>query len=202
MNKLDEIVPEYKSENVFIRNIFNRRIFITNDFIYKCFHNECTNILDVGCGNGILSKSLAPNKNYNILAIDSNINLNNKIYSSNLKFKNENILGISYKNKFDCVCALDVLEHIKNIQTAITKIKNSIRGTGLLITSQPTESFFYKIGRLLIKGTTDMSVVGHYYTSKQITDNITINGFRLLERRGIYFLCFKLFDICVYEKII
>ena len=78
-------------------------------------------ILDIGCGGGILSYSLAKNK-AKVVGIDPSkklINIaskNTKKYSNNLRFLNITLEEYNRRinNKFDIITCMELIEHVKN----------------------------------------------------------------------------------------
>lgn len=148
---LSEIVPEYSSSFFLVKNLFWNRINYSISF-GNIDNNK--KILDVGCGIGYLLKAIRKkNEECELNGIDFNINVKS-LSISNCKIKIEDVKKLSFENNyFDIVYALDVLEHIKEVEMAIKEIKRVLKPNGKLIITGPTESFFYKFCRFLIKGT-------------------------------------------------
>jgi len=148
---LSDIVPEYNSSFFLVRNLFWDRIKYS---IQLGRINDGKKILDVGCGIGYLLKHIRKkNKKCYIVGIDFNININ-KLSIPDCEFRVEDVTKLSFKDdSFDIVYALDALEHINDIASAINQIKRVLKPNGKLIITGPTESFFYKFCRFLIKGT-------------------------------------------------
>ena len=98
------------------------------------------NILDLGCGGGLVCEPLA-RLNAKVTGIDfieENIKIaKNHAKLSNLKinyfFKNINSLKI--KKKFDIILLLEVLEHLENWENLIYNIKSLLNKNGYLIIS-------------------------------------------------------------------
>ena len=87
---------------------------------------------------------------------------------------------------FDVVFALDILEHIPDIELTMAEIGRVLKTDGMLIVVGPTESAFYKFCRFLIKGTFSMkSGPGggeHFHTIKFLRQRIQELGFSLHEK--------------------
>jgi 2-polyprenyl-3-methyl-5-hydroxy-6-metoxy-1,4-benzoquinol methylase len=110
-------------------------------------------VLDVGCGNGVISRSLGE-LNYNVLGIDVSekaIEKANQLNSlPNVSFK---VLSaeqlVAEGKKYDAVICSEVLEHLHNPETLLKTLYQSLSDNGFLIVtvpngSGPRESFVTK----------------------------------------------------------
>ncbi len=104
---------------------------------------EVGKVLDIGCGEGYIVKSLSLNYNVNINACDFNegvltvanvINPDAKFFAADVSF-----LPIA-DNVYDLVVCCEVLEHLQTPQVALKEIKRVSKGLCLL--SVPYEPFF------------------------------------------------------------
>lgn len=199
---LMEIVPEYYSNSAIVRSLFLSRIKYAIDY---CKEIKSKRILDAGCGDGLFFMNLNKLYTSEMYGIDMNEyveELNNTYPFA--QFKKEDIKKMSFKdNYFDTVSCLDVLEHFKNIDKPIKEIKRVLKKGGYLIVSGPVESFWYKLGRFLIKGKfskeTGPGAGKHYYNIKEINNILLDSGFLLIEERRINILFFNLFDVNLYK---
>ena len=113
--------------------------FILNNFgkLIKKKH-----VLDIGCGGGLISESLAK-INAQVTGIDENIyNIKEakehaKINSLKITYKNQSLDLFFKKNKkkFDLILCLEVLEHVDNVEKTIEKISKLMNPDGTLILS-------------------------------------------------------------------
>ena len=113
--------------------------FILNNFgkLIKKKH-----VLDIGCGGGLISESLAK-INAQVTGIDENIyNIKQakehaKINSLKITYKNQSLDSFFKKNKkkFDLILCLEVLEHVDNVEKTIEKISKLMNRDGTLILS-------------------------------------------------------------------
>jgi 2-polyprenyl-3-methyl-5-hydroxy-6-metoxy-1,4-benzoquinol methylase len=164
--------PAYSHTNYFINKLFWERIKYALKLIQV---NERLDILDFGCGSGILSFILAKD-GHRVIGIDiedipiKNI-LNEIIFPNNFIFIKEEILNLSYIGKFDIIYALDVLEHIENTNLYILKLLSFLKPNGKLIISGPTENLIYQIGRKIA----GRDFTGHYHITNinKIINNIS-----------------------------
>lgn len=116
------------------------KIHSATDLSKKCIDKIHENIkgkkiLDVGCGNGYLLKTLK-NKNLNLNASDIKINHTDKkeFKKFNISYKEEQINDLKYnKNSFDTVICSHTLEHILEINEAYEKLKNIARHTLIIV---------------------------------------------------------------------
>ncbi len=202
--KLDEIVPEYYSKNKHVKKIFFERLKIALDYL-KLVKPE--KVLDAGCGDGLFTskiKETIPSVK-KVVGIDLNKNilvLNEKYDTA--EFKQENLYELNYKNEYDAITVLDVLEHFEDVEPVILNLKNALKDNGYLIVSGPVESFWYKLGRLVIKGSfsdeTGPGAGKHYYNIIGL-DKIIRKHFKRIKRKKIKFLFVHLFDVNLYKKI-
>lgn len=142
--------PAYAHTNPLIDWLFWERIKVSLGQALD--HNGRKKVLDFGGGSGLLSYLLA-NKGYDVICNDVDFRPLNLIkkkidFPDNIEFLEGDILGKSIeKNSIDIIYALDVLEHIDNLDPYIEYFENILSPNGIVIVSGPTENFFYKIGR-------------------------------------------------------
>jgi ubiquinone/menaquinone biosynthesis C-methylase UbiE len=199
--QLKEIVPEYYSNNPLIRKLFLKRIEKSIE-LAEIKDNE--NLLDAGCGDGVLLKNLPKDKKLRCYGIDYNPFVKN-LHIKKCKILVSDIRKLPFvKNFFDKIFCLDILEHIIDIKKALFEIKRVLKKDGLLIVSGPTESLFYKIGRFLTKGTfseREGPCSPHYYNIFDIESILTKNGFKLIKTLNLpSFPIPPLFKILVFIK--
>lgn len=157
MNKISDIGVSndlYYSRNLFAKSIFRGRV--------KCALNLVNplnkTVLDVGCGAGFMAYNLSAN-GARTVACDlrtklkkSNLVLNDLLTDSKIEFGNADIFHLPFKrNSFDIIYALDMLEHLYDVDIALVEIKRVLKDNGFLIVSIPNENIFYRIGRKIIR---------------------------------------------------
>lgn len=148
-----------------------------------------SNILDIGCGVGVLDFYLrkSGNKVFGIdvssKAIKIAKNSATLLFETNLPvFTQSDFLKSNINVKFDAVVMFEVLEHLKNDKEAIQKIGSLLKKDGLLILSSPSiNAPLYKIG-LLDKFDAD---VGHLrrYSRMSLIKLIEENGFKFVDSK-------------------
>ena len=102
-------------------------------------------IMDLGCGNGILSNQLEDKFSVKIDRVDSNLNtlkLNKKVKGRlicyDISKKNER-----YKNYYDYIFLFDVIEHVKYDSKFIENTLFHLKNKGLLIINVPSLQILY-----------------------------------------------------------
>ena len=132
-------------------------------------------VLDIGCGNsfllGVLSKR--GKKTFGIENDKELINLSIRINPElNILHGAAEDIDRIFKKKVDAITIIDVLEHIKNDDEQIKKIKNHLNDEGLLIIVVPAYAFLY--------GNRD-EIFGHYrrYSKSRLIKLLFENGFKI-----------------------
>lgn len=111
----------------------------------KVILNKKKKIMDLGCGNGILSNQLEDKFSVKIDRVDSNLNtlkLNKKVKGRlicyDISKKNE-----KYKNYYDYIFLFDVIEHVKYDSKFIENTLFHLKNKGLLIINVPSLQILY-----------------------------------------------------------
>ena len=140
-NIFDELSNEWWNEtgNFEALHSFNpiRIKFILN-LIGKSI--KSLNILDIGCGGGILCEPLA-RLGANVTGIDENkkaiLVAREHAKKMNLKinYKLGNITDINFQKKFDVITCMEVLEHVDSVDLLIKKSRESLNNGGFFVGS-------------------------------------------------------------------
>ena len=115
-----------------------RMEYIKNQFKYKNFNN--LQILDIGCGGGLVTESLSRlgAKVTGIDFIENNIRVAKKhSKNNNLKiiYKCVDAEKLEFKNKFDVIILFEILEHLEDWPNFISKIKLNLKKNGKILLS-------------------------------------------------------------------
>ena len=102
-------------------------------------YEDRTDFLEIGCGNGEVSRYIAKTYMGSVTAtdidsgqIDANLKVKDRI--SNLTFKVADAVNLPYENdSFDVVISFGVLHHIEGWQKALSEIDRVLRPGGYII---------------------------------------------------------------------
>ena len=147
---LDEAAfPAYSNPNPLMNFLFWERLSRVMQYIEK--KGKFGSVLDFGCGSGVMLPFLSQQAD-EVLAVDIDLEPLHRL-EEHIKF-NENIrFSDSYKDiekgSLDLVIALDVLEHVDNLDEIFAELASLLKRGGEIIVSGPTENIFYKLGRFL-----------------------------------------------------
>ncbi len=155
-------------------------------------HRDRLSILDVGCGTGKLTEELS--RYGEVIGIDRAKEAINFCRQRGLKNIAENsIENYNTDKQFNCVVALDVLEHCQDDIKAIEKIYSLLEKNGIAIIFVPALKLFW--------GKWD--VANHHfrrYNYKELSDKFGGAGFEILTQS--YFNFFLAPLIFITKKII
>ena len=133
----DETSRKYFSRSTKrIANLFIKNILKT----LKEFNAK--SILDIGCGTGYITKKIKNSLDVEIVGCDINtdrLSIASKTFGKELVIAD--ITKLPFKDSgFDAVIALDLIEHLSDINTAIGEIKRVLKN--YVIITVPNEPFF------------------------------------------------------------
>ena len=147
---LDEAAfPAYSNPNPLMNFLFWERLSRVMQYIEK--KEKFGSVLDFGCGSGVMLPFLSQQAE-EVLAVDIDLEPLHRLeehieFNENIRFSN------TYKNietgSLDLVIALDVLEHVDNLDEVFADLSSLLKTGGEIIISGPTENIFYKLGRFL-----------------------------------------------------
>jgi 2-polyprenyl-3-methyl-5-hydroxy-6-metoxy-1,4-benzoquinol methylase len=146
-------LPAYAHKNPIIDYIFWSRVKTAYNYAKQNVEPN-GKILDFGCGTGLLTYALAKN-GFKVTGSDVEFApldlMKQRIdYPEEINFIKGDLLFQSIpKSSFDLIIALDVLEHVSNLDDYISLFKSILKPNGVIVVSGPTESKLYKLGRKL-----------------------------------------------------
>ncbi len=183
--------------------------------------NKKLKILDVGCGGGLVSESLAK-LGFDVTGIDfveKNIEVA-KLHSSKKKLKirylKRDIEKNFVKDKFDIIIIFELLEHLEDWKDFLSKIKRNLNKNGIIIISTINRNIISKflaisVAENLLKWVPKNT---HQYDKfirpNEIDDLLKKNKFHFMNKKGLIFDPFS-FDwklsnntsinyFCTYKK--
>ncbi|ETO91829.1 MAG: 3-demethylubiquinone-9 3-O-methyltransferase [Candidatus Xenolissoclinum pacificiensis L6] len=115
------------------------RVDYITKIIKKIYNNSEIEILDVGCGGGILTEKLAENSLYKVTGIDpieNNINVA-KTHKQDLKidYHATTIENFTTNKSFDVICIMEVLEHVSDLESFLKSVLQHLKKNGILFFS-------------------------------------------------------------------
>ena len=112
-------------------------------------------ILDLGCGGGLVSESLS-RLGANVTGIDfvkNNIEIAKQhSYKKKLKinYKYANIETLKIKNKYDVIIMYEILEHLNDWETFLLKISKNLKNKGILVISTINRNILSKFAAIYL----------------------------------------------------
>jgi 2-polyprenyl-3-methyl-5-hydroxy-6-metoxy-1,4-benzoquinol methylase len=154
----EQALPAYTNPNPLMRWVFWKRVRTVIQYLDRLSpFNTC---MDFGCGLGTMIPYLQSKSN-TVLAVDLNIRPLEEIAGtagwSNIVFSTGFDGLESYSGRLDMILAMDVLEHVIDLEDTIQNFARLLKPTGFLLISGPTENGFYRLGRMLA------GYSGHYH---------------------------------------
>jgi 2-polyprenyl-3-methyl-5-hydroxy-6-metoxy-1,4-benzoquinol methylase len=152
--RLDEAgFPAYSHPNPLINWLFWQRLRTAMNYIEK--HGPYENVLDFGCGSGVMLSFLAQHSQQ-VIAMDIDLVPLARVkeyipLAENVQVLDANQVSISQltPKSFELINALDVLEHVDDLPRTLSELLNLLKPSGRLLVSGPTENILYQIGRKL-----------------------------------------------------
>jgi 2-polyprenyl-3-methyl-5-hydroxy-6-metoxy-1,4-benzoquinol methylase len=143
--------PAYTDPNPLIRFLMWRRVVLALREFDRL--GPCDQVLDFGCGSGILLHLLAPLAK-RVVGADVDLRPLRGMEKTMPLPSNVTLIDTGREplasqpdNRFDCVFAMEVLEHIDDLKETLQTLRRITRPGGTVIFSGPTENVAYRIGR-------------------------------------------------------
>jgi 2-polyprenyl-3-methyl-5-hydroxy-6-metoxy-1,4-benzoquinol methylase len=122
-----------------IRWLYQRRYVQTAEALEPQAHSR---ILEIGCGSGILYPTLKNLGFYVGLDLHSRLNLVKRKLGG--EYVKGDLRHLPFKRKFDCVICLSVLEHIKELDTALDEVGKVAKDEARLVFGIPHDNLLVK----------------------------------------------------------
>lgn len=140
--------------------------------------------LDLGCGDGKIA-FLAAKQGYKVIAVDKHLKIvlpHKSNLLANLKFIQSSIEDFNPQQQFDIITMYHVLEHVKDPELVLKRVKSWLRRKGVLILEVPlvgnwTEKFLKKDYFIYY----DKSH-RHFFTKKKLLALIEKSGFKVVTK--------------------
>jgi len=137
LHMFNPIRIEYITDNI------KKHLKIENN---KNFFLEGLNILDIGCGGGLISEPMA-RLGANVTGIDAsekNINvarLHSKKSGLQINYLNKSPENLNEKEKYDIILNLEIVEHVEDVNLYIRSCYKLLKKNGIMFTATLNRSF-------------------------------------------------------------
>ena len=123
------------------------RINYVKNMVFSKFKNsfENLNLLDVGCGGGIICEPLS-RLGFKVTGIDGNkkaieVAVNHsKKNNLTINYINSSIEKQKFKEKFNIITCMEVIEHVESLEKFIISLKKNLKPGGIIIGSTINKS--------------------------------------------------------------
>lgn len=188
----EQALPAYTNPNPLMRYLFWQRVKFVMGYINDLKNYDLC--MDFGCGLGVMIPFLT-NKAANIIAVDLDTSLLQKI-GNEQKWKNVHYFQridnlAKYFGKVDLILAMDVLEHVQNLDETLANFKKLLSPQGSIIITGPTENVLYKIGRRIANYSGDYHRTDIYNIAEEFSKYFSISSYKTL------FPVIKFFEIYI-----
>jgi 2-polyprenyl-3-methyl-5-hydroxy-6-metoxy-1,4-benzoquinol methylase len=179
-------IPSYRHKNPVMRWMAYRRVKALEQWM-KSYQRSVTNILDFGCGTGILLPAASQIAG-SVYGVDLNLKpaqLLTEYYDlHNIHLlRPENMAAEIAERSIDLIICGDVLEHIEDLNAMLTQFRQLMKKDAHLFVSMPTENALYQIGRKLA----GFSGEYHVHDSAQIHTEMIRAGFEQVRKKQLPF---------------
>lgn len=190
----------YYHPNWIARKFFWQRLKVLHRFLseYPVHRDSC---LDFGSGSGVFLPTLA-SEFASVTGVDIETVEASRILDHyklpNVTLVNADIYTATEfgPEMFDVVTAPDVLEHFKDLETPVARIRTWLKSDGFLFTSLPTENWTTRSARVVGKYEKPWD---HYHTGYEVEEFLRTHGFRQIHRSRLFTL-FPMYLTSVWQK--
>lgn len=198
LHELDETERLVKiSENHSYGDGFNGRLTKYRALKIKELIGKCGSLLDMGCGEGFLTRALADHFSKIVVTEGSPSYLKKArevLSGFPVEYHNTLLEDFHTNEKFDAIVASGILEHVKEPEVIIHKAKKMLKPTGVFIAIVPNAcSLHRQVGRHmgLMRTCYDLGEqdhkVGHrrYYDLNRLKEEIQSADLKISDAGGI-----------------
>lgn len=151
-------------------------------------------VIDLGCGDGILTQYIAANERLDVIGVDSDferLKRAKKIFDNKkIKLIEADLVNSCFKDsKADVILLHHVIEHIDDVSRVLKNCFDLLGSGGFLILGVPNEnSIFGKLSRFLHKKLYERGEHVNFYSERSIITTLNRNGFGIEKIARIGFL--------------
>jgi len=153
-------------------------------------------VLEVGCGTGFVLEGLAKsNSNYDLSGTELYLEGLRfaHLRSPHLEFFQSDARNLPFKEKYDAICAFDVVEHIEEDIDTLKSIYNSLKPGGYLFLSVPQHMWLWS-------AEDEAACHKRRYTRREMSEKIISCGFNLKKTTSFVFTLLPLMYISRKKK--
>lgn len=165
----EQALPAYTHRNRLMRWLFWQRLRKVSRYLGRTLRPGAR-VLDFGCGIGMLMPLLAA-RGFRLSGVDLDVRNTGRFLArfgvTDAAILHADQLDSLPPGQFDAVTALDVLEHVPDLEGTVGRLGRLLRPGGRLVVCGPTENILYKLGRRLA------GFSGHYHV-RNIADIHTV----------------------------
>jgi SAM-dependent methyltransferase len=204
--RLEDSVPEYYSKNPAARWLFRQRLETALSLVAKV---GCRSLVDLGCGDGLLVRYVLDSgvafADFQAIDLHPDVARLNETLKG-CRFSCQKLERTDFADgQFDAATCLDVLEHFQDLSAPVREIRRILKPGGHLITSEPTETGFYKLLRFVLKGyfskPDERSIDYHFQNAASVEKALVDGGFAPVARRHLPLrFPLDLFHIVLFER--
>jgi len=162
----------YFHNNPMVRWIFWERLNVIANYINSNHSMKKGRCIDFGGGSGVFLPTLSLIFQ-EVILVDLDPSqaeiIIDKFELDNCKIVNGNVFDQSFDD-VDCIIAADVLEHFECTMDVVSHLKTWMNSSTFLISSLPTENWFYVFLRKLFK---QKKPIDHYHDSSYVENCLT-----------------------------
>lgn len=155
----EQAVPSYIHGNPLMRHLFWERMWRVVKYVQEANDTGGT-VLDFGCGVGVLLPLLSA-CGFPVAAVDIDIAAAPRYLEpfgvKPVFLRQPDYLDSLPEGSFAVITALDVLEHLPDLEVHLKRLRRLLAPGGSLVICGPTENLIYKLGRKVA------GFSGHYH---------------------------------------
>ena len=148
-------------------------------------------ILEVGCGTGFVLEGLSKS-NPDFQLSGTELYLEGlrfaRLRSPHLDFFQADARDLPFKEKYDAICAFDVVEHIEEDRDTLKSMHSSLKSGGYLFLSVPQHMWLWS-------SEDDAACHKRRYTRAEMTEKLTTAGFKVIKSTSFVFTLLPLMYI-------
>lgn len=149
--------------------------WLTSEISSVCAVNRFDRVLEIGCGTGILTRSLINNYQINEITANDIVDAAEYISNDRVSFIQGDAMNVPFNGRFNLIASSSTLQWIPDIKSLLNKCKGLLKEDGILAFATYGEKNIQEIRNL-------MNIGLSYKTSDEISE-LMKNDFELLSTK-------------------